>query len=68
MGATTEGMRRVAKVADRIGLAVLADAAGVPESTLRSYRDRGWTAESLLICDRLIAAADRLERAGQAGA
>jgi hypothetical protein len=59
-------MRRVASVAQRVGLAAFADASGVPESTLRSYRDRGWTAESLMICERLIATADRLDRAGQA--
>jgi hypothetical protein len=32
------------------------------QSTVRSFRDRGWTAESLLHCERLIAAAERLER------
>jgi hypothetical protein len=55
-----EGMARVAVVADRVGVRALAREAGLPLSTVRSYRDRGWTAESLLRCEMLIAAAERL--------
>jgi hypothetical protein len=56
-----EGMRRVAKVADRVGIARLAEAAGIAPSTVRSFRDRGWQAKSLQACEKLIAAADRLD-------
>lgn len=56
-----EGMRRVAVVADRVGVTVLAREAGVPLSTVRSFRDRGWALKSLPNCEKLIAAADRLD-------
>lgn len=61
-------MARVARVAERVGVQTLADEAGLSESTVRSYRDRGWTAESLLLCELLIAAADRIERGSHARA
>jgi len=57
-----EGMERVAAVAEKVGVPALAREAGLAESTVRSYRNRGWTAESLLRCEMLIAAAERLER------
>jgi len=57
-----EGLKRVATVADRVGVAVLAREAGLPRSTVRSFRDRGWELKSLPNCEKLIAAADRLER------
>lgn len=60
--AVEEGMARVAAIAERVGVAELAREAGMAQSTVRSFRDRGWTAESLLHCERLIAAAERLER------
>jgi hypothetical protein len=56
-----KAMERVGRVAERVGITTLADAAGLPESTVRSYRDRGWTAESLAMCEKLIAAAERLD-------
>ena len=57
----SEAMERVGRVADRVGILVLAHEARLPESTVRSYRDRGWTADSLFTCEALIAAAARLE-------
>ena len=57
-----EGMARVAAVAGRVGITELAREAGMPLSTVRSFRDRGWTLHSLPNCEKLIAAADRLER------
>jgi hypothetical protein len=55
-----EGMRRVAAVAARVGVTRLAREAGVPKSTVRSFRDRDWELKSLPTCEKLIAAADRL--------
>lgn len=62
MQTVTEAMERVGRVAERVGVSALAREAGVPESTVRSYRNRGWTAEPLVACEKLIAAADRLEK------
>jgi hypothetical protein len=63
MQTVAERMARVGRVADRIGVFRLAREAGVPLSTVRSYAARGWTTNNLPICDKLIAAAERLERA-----
>ena len=54
-------MLRVARVAGQVGLTALAREAGVPESTVRSYRDRDWQLQSIPICEALIAAANRLD-------
>jgi hypothetical protein len=58
----SEAMKRVGRVADRVGIDVLAAEAGLNESTVRSYRARGWTAESLTRAEMLIAAAKRLNK------
>lgn len=63
MISVSERLARVGRVADRVGVTRLAREAGVPLSTVRSYADRGWTQNGLPICDKLIAAAERLERA-----
>jgi len=55
-----EGMKRVAAVAARVGVARLAREAGVPKSTVQSFRARDWELKSLPTCEKLIAAADRL--------
>jgi hypothetical protein len=57
----SDRMRRVARVADRVGVLTLAREAGLPESTVRSYRDRGWVLKSLPNVEALIAAAERLD-------
>ena len=68
MQTITKAMERVGRVADRVGVWALANEAGLPLSTVRSYRDRGWTAEPLVACEKLIAAAERLEaRRARAG-
>jgi hypothetical protein len=56
-----EAMERVARVADRIGVTALAREAGLPLSTVRSLRERGWWLKSLPNCEKLIAAAERLD-------
>ena len=61
MQTVDEGMKRVAAVADRVGVTRLAREAGVPLSTVRSFRDREWCLKSLPTCEKLIAAADRLD-------
>jgi hypothetical protein len=61
MRTVSEAMAHVGRVGDRFGVAALAQAAGLPESTVRSFRDRGWTLASLANCEKLIAAAKRLE-------
>lgn len=68
MQKVTERMARVGEVADRVGLRVLAREAGVPVSTVQSYAARGWTHKHLPACDKLIAAADRLDRSHPAAA
>ena len=62
MQTVAEGMERVAQMAERVGVAELAREAGMPQSTVRSFRDRGWALKSLPNCEKLIAAAERLER------
>ena len=57
-----QGMARVAVIAGRVGITELAREAGMPPSTVRSFRKRGWALQSLTNCEKLIAAADRLER------
>jgi hypothetical protein len=57
-----EGMERVAAVATRVGATELAREAGMPLSTVKSFRKRGWALQSLPNCEKLIAAADRLAR------
>jgi hypothetical protein len=61
------GLQRVASVAKRIGVTELAREAGLPLSTVRSFRDRGWSPKSIATCEKLIAAAERLEAAPPAG-
>jgi hypothetical protein len=56
-----EGMRRVAAVAARVGPARLAREAGIPITTVRSFRDRDWELKSLPTCLKLIAAAERID-------
>ena len=56
-----EGLTRVAVIAELVGVTELAREAGLPLSTVRSFRDRGWAAKTLPACDALIAAAARLE-------
>lgn len=56
-------MERVGRVADRVGVRTLAREAGLPLSTVRSYAARGWRHKYLPACDKLIEAAERLERA-----
>ena len=63
MQSVAEGMERVAAVADRVGVNELAREAGMPLSTVKSFRKRGWSLQSLPNCEKLIAAADRIERA-----
>ena len=63
MQTVTEGMARVARVADQVGLKAFAREAGVPVSTVRSYRDRGWDQQHLHTYEKLVAAAERLEKA-----
>jgi hypothetical protein len=62
MSVTLAGMERVARIAERVPLTTLAREAGVPVTTVRSFRDRGWVLKSLPTCEKLIAAAERLER------
>jgi hypothetical protein len=57
-----EGLRRVAEIAEVVGVTELAREAGLPLSTVRSFRDRGWALKSIPNCEKLIAAAERLER------
>jgi hypothetical protein len=61
MQTVEEGMARVAAVAERVSVTELAREAGLPVSTVRSFRDRGWCLKSLPNCEKLIAAAERLE-------
>ena len=61
MEAVIEGMKRVADIAERVGVVRLAREAGLPLSTVRSFRDRGWSLKSFPNCEKLIAAAERLE-------
>jgi hypothetical protein len=63
MQTVAERMARVGRIAERVGVYRLAQEAGLPLSTVRSYAARGWTQSYLPICDKLIAAAERLERA-----
>ena len=56
-----EGMQRVGRVAEKVGVRELAREAGVPLGTVKSFRARGWSVKSLSNCEKLIAAADRLE-------
>ncbi|HEY1878463.1 MAG TPA: hypothetical protein VGG68_00875 [Caulobacteraceae bacterium] len=62
MEAITLGLERVAAMERIVGCARLAAEAGLPESTVRSFRERGWVLKSLPNCEKLIAAAERLER------
>jgi hypothetical protein len=62
MQTVSERMARVGRVVDQIGIKPFAREAGVPASTVRSYMRRGWTQKYLPVCDKLIAAAERLER------
>lgn len=63
----SEGMKRVAAVEQRVGIPRLAAEAGLPQSTVRSYRARGWMAPlSIQISEALIAAAERLENVNRA--
>jgi hypothetical protein len=62
------GMQRVAEVAERVGIKGLAQEAGLPYQTVRSFRARGWKLKSLATCDALIAAANRLEPTSSADA
>jgi hypothetical protein len=64
MTSMTLGMARVAKVAERMPLSVLAREAGVNYETVKTFRRRGWQAKSLSICEKLIAAAERLDPDG----
>jgi hypothetical protein len=64
MAVSESGLKLVARIADRDGVKTLAREAGVPLTTVRSFRDRGWRLKSLPICEKLIAAAERLERDG----
>jgi len=63
MRTVAEGMERVARVAGVVGVRRLAREADLPLSTVRSYAARGWRHKYLPACDRLIEAAERLERA-----
>lgn len=49
------------------GLAELAREAGVPYTTIKSFKDRGWANRSLDLVDRLSQAAQRIEARGEAG-
>ena len=62
MQTVAEGMERVAAIADRVGVTELAREAGMPLSTVKSFRKRGWSLRSLPNCEKLIAAAERLEQ------
>jgi hypothetical protein len=62
METVADGMKRVARVAELVGVPALARAAQMPQSTVRSFRKRGWELKSLPNCEKLIAAAERLER------
>ena len=62
MQTIVEGMERVSRIADIVGIGELAREAGMPASTVRSFRNRGWVLKSLPNCEKLIAAAERLER------
>jgi len=55
-----EGMARVGRVADAVGLRELAREAGIPLGTVKSFRARGWALKSATNCEKLMAAADRL--------
>jgi len=57
----SEAMERVGRVAERVGLVTLAKESGLPISTVRSFKDRGWTMYSIPNCEALIAAAERIE-------
>jgi len=59
--ATAAAMKRVGFVAQRVGITALAREAGLPLTTVRSFRDRGWVLKSLRNCEALIAAAERLD-------
>jgi len=61
MQTISEGMERVAAIAARVGLTELAREAGMPLSTVKSFRKRGWALKSLPNCEKLIAAAERLD-------
>jgi hypothetical protein len=61
-----ERMALVQRIASEVGVVELAREAGLPKSTVRSYAKRGWTNKYLPICDKLIAAAERLERSRRA--
>jgi hypothetical protein len=58
--AFADALAGVGLIADIVGVAALAREAGVPLSTVRSYRDRGWWVESFWIVEKLIDAAERL--------
>lgn len=55
-----DALARVSLIADLVGVAALAREAGLPLSTVRSYRDRGWWVESFWNCEKLIDAAERI--------
>ena len=57
-----DGMKRVGQVAEIVGVNELAREAGMPLSTVKSFRKRDWRVASLANCEKLIAAADRLSR------
>jgi hypothetical protein len=61
MQAITAELERVAAIAERVGIVVLAAEAGLPVSTVRSFQARGWSLQGLTTCAKLIAAADRLK-------
>jgi hypothetical protein len=62
MQKVSERLARVGRVVEQVGVKRFAREAGVPPSTIYSYIERGWTHQYLPICDKLIAAADRIER------
>jgi hypothetical protein len=65
MQTLAERMEHVAAVAERVGVTRLAREAGLPLSTVRSFRNRGWGLKSIPNAEALIAAAERLEVEGE---
>lgn len=57
--ASIETLRRIGDAPN--GLAELSREAGVPYTTVKSFRDRGWSNKSLDVLSKLLPAALRLE-------
>jgi len=55
-------LNEIRQAAEVVGIPALAQEAGVPLTTVRSYAERGWTHKNLAVIQSLSAAAKRLHK------